>query len=546
MKKNNYSINLIWCFLCFFLLSLFSFYSNAYPVSSTYFDTVQKIYIGYYQRPADPAGLIYWAGRLDSSGGNLTEIIEAFANSAESQELYGSINSGNISTVVNDIYNALCARDAEAGGRDYYVNRFNSGQFTAATIMLNVLNGAQNEDLQSVNNKVAAADLFTETIDPELDGSDFRITYSGDSDVTAARNFLAFVTWDSVTVPTQSQSTAYIQANISDPGDTLAPTYSISGVVAGDLLSGVTITLSGAGSAMTTTDASGNYGFSGLVNGSYTVTPSLAGFTFSPISSIVVVSGASVIATNFVATVNSTTLLYDDFNGSIVSAGNWRIPTWESPTDGTYVGRTQFRCSQNSPLPAARNSNAIIALDTYNPTGLSFYGTDLISNQSFALGQGFTITVRAKMDAPFPAGIVGGIFLYAPPASIGNTFHDEIDFELLGNEPNHVWTNIYGNEPLGTGHPEAFAYASGSATDYHTYQIQWLPDRVSWYVDGTLFRTVTTQSPVPAGPMYVHLNVWVPYSDFAAAYDPNLHWESSPSANQTFSMSVDWVIVQRY
>ncbi|RPH49104.1 MAG: glycosyl hydrolase family protein [Desulfobacteraceae bacterium] len=238
------------------------------------------------------------------------------------------------------------------------------------------------------------------------------------------------------------------------------------------------------------------------------------------------------------------TLLHDDFNGSTVTASNWHIPTWVSPTDGTFVGQTQFRCSQNAALPAVSTGNAIIALDTNNPTGSSFYGTDLISNQSFALGRGITVTVRAKMDAPIPVGIVGGIFLYAPPAGTSNTLHDEIDFELLSNDPNHVLTNIYGNEPLGAGHPASYAFASGSATDYHIYQIQWLPGQVSWYVDGNLVRTVTTQSPIPAGPMYLHFNVWVPGSDFAAAYDQNLHWTTSPSANQTFSMSVDWVTVQ--
>jgi hypothetical protein len=242
---------------------------------------------------------------------------------------------------------------------------------------------------------------------------------------------------------------------------------------------------------------------------------------------------------------NPSILLSDDFTGTIVDASNWHIPTWVSPTDGTFVGQTQFRCSQNAPLPAASNSNAIITLDTYNPTGLSFYGTDLISNQSFTLAQGIIITVIAKMDAPIPAGIVGGIFLYAPPASTSNTLHDEIDFELLSSDPYYVHTNIYGNELLGTGHPASYPYATGSVTDYHTYQIEWLPDQVSWYVDGKLIRTVTTQSPIPAGPLYVHFNMWVPGSDFAAAYNPSLYWTSSASANQTFSMSVDSVTVSR-
>jgi hypothetical protein len=222
MKKNSCSINLIGCFFSFFLLAFFSFQSNAYPAPSFYFDTVQKIYIGYYQRPADPGGLIYWAGRLDNAGGSFAEIIEAYANSAESQALYGTINSGNISTVVNGIYNALFGRDAEAGGLSYYSNGFNLGQFTPATIMLNVLYGAQNEDLQSVNNKLAAANLFTRTIDPELDGMNFQVTYAGNPDAIAGRNFLTLYA-TSVKVPTQAETTTYIKRNIANAGDPIPP-----------------------------------------------------------------------------------------------------------------------------------------------------------------------------------------------------------------------------------------------------------------------------------------------------------------------------------
>ena len=61
-------------------------------------------------------------------------------------------------------------------------------------------------------------------------------------------------------------------------------TYSVGGTVfsGGNRLAGVTMTLSGAGSATTVTDANGNYGFGGLDAGTYTVTPSLAGYLFTP------------------------------------------------------------------------------------------------------------------------------------------------------------------------------------------------------------------------------------------------------------------------
>jgi beta-glucanase (GH16 family) len=233
-------------------------------------------------------------------------------------------------------------------------------------------------------------------------------------------------------------------------------------------------------------------------------------------------------------------ILSDGFDGTATNTGNWHIPTWVSPTDGTYVGRTQFRVTQHSPLPAVSNGSVNITVETHNPTGFSFYGTDLISNRSFMSGEGLDVAVRAKMDASAPAGVVGGIFLYAlKPGS--NTLHDEIDFELLGNQPKRVQTNIYADESLGAGNPASAPYPSGSITDYHVYRIKWLPNQVSWYVDGHLVRTETSH--VPTGPMYLHLNMWVPDSGWPAAYDAGLQPTSSPGANRVFSMSVASVTV---
>jgi succinate-acetate transporter protein len=57
---------------------------------------------------------------------------------------------------------------------------------------------------------------------------------------------------------------------------------SVSGRITagGSGLSGVTVTL---GSLTTTTDANGNYSFSNVPDGTYTVTPSLTGYTFNPV-----------------------------------------------------------------------------------------------------------------------------------------------------------------------------------------------------------------------------------------------------------------------
>jgi hypothetical protein len=77
-----------------------------------------------------------------------------------------------------------------------------------------------------------------------------------------------------------------------------APTFSISGNAG---TSGATVT---AGTGSSTSDGSGNYAMSGFVAGTYTVTPSKSGCTFSPVSSSVTITSANVTA-NFTATCGS-------------------------------------------------------------------------------------------------------------------------------------------------------------------------------------------------------------------------------------------------
>ena len=82
-------------------------------------------------------------------------------------------------------------------------------------------------------------------------------------------------------------------------------TYSITGDVLSAITDGpvpdVRVSLSGATTATTTTDASGRYTFSGLANGSYTVSVSLANAAFSPESRAVTVSGSNVGGVGFLA-----------------------------------------------------------------------------------------------------------------------------------------------------------------------------------------------------------------------------------------------------
>jgi len=185
---------------------------------TAYLDTVQKLYIAYYQRPADPEGLIYWADRMDKGGAE--GMIDAFANSPEAEGLYGNIDKSTIDTVIDSIYQALFNRFADAEGKAYYTDNYIHGTFTTGTICLNILNGATDttlyKDLTTINNKLAAANLFTKTIDTEFDSPEAQALYviDGIAD-TDGRIFLENVTWLPSSIPTQDETAAFIQQNIA-------------------------------------------------------------------------------------------------------------------------------------------------------------------------------------------------------------------------------------------------------------------------------------------------------------------------------------------
>lgn len=85
------------------------------------------------------------------------------------------------------------------------------------------------------------------------------------------------------------------------------PTYSISGEVTGAALADVTINLTGDATASTKTGAEGKFSFTGKTDGNYTIIPFLTGYTFSPLSTAVTISGASRTGITFVAAVNTAT-----------------------------------------------------------------------------------------------------------------------------------------------------------------------------------------------------------------------------------------------
>jgi hypothetical protein len=133
-----------------------------------------------------------------------------------------------------------------------------------------------------------------------------------------------------------SQSVTITSANVTGVNFTAtctAPTFSISGNVG---TSGATVT---AGSSSTTSDASSNYSMSGFAAGTYTVTPSKSGCTFSPASASVTITSANVTA-NFTATCGSgDTQLTSGvaLTGQSVALGAWKYYYITVPAGATNL-----------------------------------------------------------------------------------------------------------------------------------------------------------------------------------------------------------------
>ena len=129
---------------------------------------------------------------------------------------------------------------------------------------------------------------------------------------------------------------------------------------------GATVSYTGTTSGSVTADGSGNYSRIGLLNGSYTITPSKTGYTFSPTSASETVSGVDITGVDFGATQTSGGAESDDptvsFLGSVTE-------TTDSGLGGAYLGRVRIVASAR-----AGNSNPYLGrvfLTSSAPTNLS-------------------------------------------------------------------------------------------------------------------------------------------------------------------------------
>lgn len=179
-----------------------------------YTNAVQQLYVAYFGRPADAAGLAYWEGVVTKANGDTSAVSAAFAASAEYKAAYAGLDAYH---VVAQVYQNLFGHAPDLAGLNFWGQALIAGQITIDNAVTQIAAGAQGSDMTAYNNKVAAATAFSAALDTPAEV----LAYSGDAANAAAKAFIAGVTDDAslkaAIDPTALNNTV---ANIVDAGNT--------------------------------------------------------------------------------------------------------------------------------------------------------------------------------------------------------------------------------------------------------------------------------------------------------------------------------------
>ena len=155
---------------------------------------------------------------------------------------------------------------------------------------------------------------------------------------------------------------------------------------------------------------------------------------------------------------------------------------------------------------------AAVTIDEVTCGGRLYRSGALVSQGTLLHGR-----VEARIKAARGNGLVTGFFLHR------GSPRQEIDIEVTGKDPWRMLVNVYFN-PGDEGTALDFGYRGSpcridlgfdASLDFHTYSIEWCPDRISWFVDGVLVheRGSWDPTPIPHLPMKLHANLWSPRSE---------------------------------
>jgi hypothetical protein len=205
---------------------------------------VQRLYVAYFNRPADPVSLAVYEAQLptDRVATQAELLVVAEASFSPSAEFTTNFADKSNSQIVNQLYQNIFGRDAEAAGLIGWATQLTDGSTTVAELALQLSYSAQGTDAAVVDARIEAATTFTSSLDTaeEITG------YSGDAAAAQGRAYLAQI---SGALPTTDEA-------IATQKDTTITNVDVSiaaAVAAGNAVAGTTFQLTTAVETVTGT-----------------------------------------------------------------------------------------------------------------------------------------------------------------------------------------------------------------------------------------------------------------------------------------------------
>lgn len=239
-------------------------------------------------------------------------------------------------------------------------------------------------------------------------------------------------------------STAVTVAGSAQTGKDFAEaTYSISGDIVDGAdagVEGVLVTLSGDASDTDTTDSNGAYSFTGLPNGSYTVTPTLTDYIFAETHEDVTVAGDDVVVDDMVSSVAPPA------TGWTYLSGSGSLDTAYGPSEGyRLIGES------NGLLPGMRENKTPAVTNGFTPRSLSgLEGTVAVGarcvNYPIYQGACYTAWTGAGLALDTVNGFRVMVALHPPQSWDGYFFVHNYSsgFGMVGNTTqNPLGTRVY-------------------------------------------------------------------------------------------------------
>ena len=122
-------------------------------------ETVTSLYLAFFNRSPDSAGLDFWV----RSGATLEQITKSFFDQPETKKAYPSNFSDK--SFVTAIYFNVLERAPDTAGLNFWVKALEAG-VSRDVMILEILNGAQGDDLVRLDEKVSAALSSDNTVKP--------------------------------------------------------------------------------------------------------------------------------------------------------------------------------------------------------------------------------------------------------------------------------------------------------------------------------------------------------------------------------------------